>query len=217
MGLTEELNTWKHEKKCLKTVEALKKNAFSAYYFADKDSAIKYIQNLVKDAHTIGIGGSMTIAQLGLYDLFINLGKDVYNHNQSGLSPSEKFEIMKKAIFTDIYFCSANAITINGEIVNIDATGNRVSAMIFGPKKVIIIAGRNKIIEGDINQAIKKIKDWASPPNAKRLSFKTPCAETGFCSDCNSPERICRIITIMERKPRLTDVEIILINEDLGF
>lgn len=217
MGLTEELNFWKYEQKCLKTIEALKKNAFSAQYFSNRNDAVTYIKTQASYAQTIGIGGSMTIAQLGLQDIFIGLGKEVYNHNLPGLTPSEKIEIMRKAILTDIYFSSANAITINGEIINIDATGNRVGSMLFGPKKVIIVAGRNKIVEGDVSSAIKRIKDWASPPNAKRLNFKTPCAETGFCSDCNSPDRICRIITIIERKPRLTDFEVILINDDLGF
>lgn len=217
MGLTEELNFWKYEQKCLKTIESLKKNAFTAQYFSDSNKAIEYIKSMVSSAKTIGIGGSMTVAQLGLQDIFIGLGKEVYNHNLPGLTPPEKLEIMRKAILTDVYFSSANAITINGEIINIDATGNRVATMLFGPKKVIIVAGRNKIVEGDINSAIKRVKDWASPPNAKRLNFKTPCAETGFCSNCNSPDRICRIITILERKPRLTDFEVILINEDLGF
>lgn len=217
MSLTEELNFWKYEKKCLKTIEALKKNAFSAQYFSNRNDAIAYIKSQVSNVKTIGIGGSMTVAQLGLQDIFTGLGKEVYNHNLPGLTPAEKIEIMKKAILTDIYFCGANAITITGEIINIDATGNRVGTMLFGPKKVIVIAGRNKIIEGDINTAIKRIKDWASPPNARRLNFKTPCADSGFCSDCNSPDRICRIITIIERKPRLTDFEVILINEDFGF
>jgi len=217
MGLTEELNFWKYEQKCLKTIESLKKNAFTAQYFPDRDKAIEYIKSIVSSAKTIGIGGSMTATQLGLQDIFVGLGKEVYNHNLPGLTPPEKLEIMRKAILTDVYFCGANAITINGEIVNIDATGNRVGTMLFGPKKVIVVAGRNKIIEGDITFAIKRVKDWASPPNAKRLNFKTPCAETGFCSNCNSPDRICRIITIIERKPRLTDFEVILINEDLGF
>lgn len=217
MSLTEELNFWKYEQKCLKTIEALKKNAFSAQYFSNRNDAITYIKSQVSNVKTIGIGGSMTVAQLGLQDIFTGLGKEVYNHNLPGLTPAEKIEIMKKAILTDIYFCGANAITISGEIINIDATGNRVGTMLFGPKKVIVIAGRNKIIEGDINTAIKRIKDWASPPNARRLNFKTPCADSGFCSDCNSPDRICRIITIIERKPRLTDFEVILINEDLGF
>lgn len=217
MNLVKELNFWKYEKKFLTTIESLRKNGFTAQYFKNRNEAIVYIGELVKTANLIGIGGSMTIAELELPEFFKNLGKEVLNHNISGLNSQDKLNIMRKAILSDIYFSSTNAITIDGKLINIDATGNRVGSMLFGPKKVVIVAGRNKIVEGDVNIAIKRIKDWASPPNAKRLNFKTPCAETGFCADCNSPDRICRIITIIERKPRLTDFEIILINEDLGF
>jgi len=217
MSLTNELNYWKYEKKCLKTIEALQKNGFKAQYFRERKEAISYINEQVKSANVIGIGGSMTIAELGLHEIFQKAGKEVLNHNVAGLSPQEKVEIMRKAILSDTYFCSSNAITTDGKLINIDATGNRVGSMLFGPKKVFIIVGRNKIVENDVNSAIKRVKDWASPPNAKRLNFKTPCAETGFCVDCNSPDRICRIITIIEKKPRITDIEVILINEDLGF
>jgi len=217
MSLTNELNFWKYEKKCLKTIEALQKNGFKAQYFKERKEAISYINEQIKSANVIGIGGSMTIAELGLHEIFQNAGKEVLNHNVAGLSPHEKVEIMRRALLSDAYFCSSNAITTDGKLINIDATGNRVGTMLFGPKKVFIVAGRNKIVEDDVNTAIKRVKDWASPPNAKRLSFKTPCAETGFCADCNSPDRICRIITIIERKPRITDVEVVLINEDLGF
>ncbi len=217
MNLVGELNFWKYERKCLATIESLRKNGFTAQYFKNRNEAIVYIGELGKTANLIGIGGSMTIAELELQDFFKNSGKEVLNHNIPGLNSQDKLNIMRKAILSDIYFSSTNAITIDGKLINIDAAGNRVGSMLFGPKKVVIIAGRNKIVEGDVNQAIKRVKDWASPPNAKRLSFKTPCAETGFCADCNSPDRICRIITIIERKPRLTDFEVILINEDLGF
>ena len=88
--------------------------------------------------------------------------------------------------------------------------------MFFGPKKVIVVAGRNKLVDGDVAAAVKRIKDCSSPPNAKRLNYNTPCAKTGFCSDCNSPDRICRITTIIERKPRLTDVRVLVVNEDMG-
>lgn len=217
MSLVNGLNFWKYEKKCLATIEALRKNGFTAQYFKDRNDATNYISEVVKTAHLIGLGGSMTIAELGLHEILINSGKEVLNHNLPGLNLEDKLNIMRNAILSDIYFSSTNAITIDGKLINIDATGNRVGSMLFGPKKVVIVAGRNKIVEGDVNIAIKRVKDWASPPNAKRLNFKTPCAETGFCADCNSPDRICRIVTIIERKPRLTDFEIILINEDLGF
>jgi hypothetical protein len=88
--------------------------------------------------------------------------------------------------------------------------------MFFGPKKVIVVAGRNKLVDGDIAAAVKRIKDSASPPNARRLNYNTPCAKTGFCCDCNSPDRICRITTVIDRKPRLTDVHVLVVNEDMG-
>ena len=88
--------------------------------------------------------------------------------------------------------------------------------MFFGPKTVIVVAGRNKLVDGTIDDAIRRVKDWASPPNAKRLNFNTPCAKTGFCCDCNSPDRICRITTIIDRKPRRTDLRVLVVNEDMG-
>jgi hypothetical protein len=109
-----------------------------------------------------------------------------------------------------------NAVTLDGILVNIDGNGNRVGAMIFGPKKVIIVVGRNKIVDGSAEDAIARIKEWASPPNAMRLSKQTPCAVTGICSDCDSPQRICRITTILDRKPTLTDIHVLVVNEDMG-
>jgi hypothetical protein len=100
--------------------------------------------------------------------------------------------------------------------VNIDATGNRAASMFFGPQKVIVVAGRNKLVDGDINDAVRRIKGCSAPPNARRLKFKTPCAETGFCCDCNSPERICRVTTIIDRRPRQTDLRVLVVNEDMG-
>ncbi len=217
MSLTYELNQWKYEKKCLSTVEKLKENGFTAFYFPEKSHAVSYILENAKDACSIGVGGSMTIADLGVVNLLTDMGKTLFNHNQPGLTPEQKLDIMKNAMLSDVYLCSANAITTDGFIVNIDATGNRVAAMIFGPKKVILVVGRNKIVEGNIDEAVKRIKNWASPPNARRLNFKTPCKDTGFCSDCKSPDRICRVISIMERKPRLTDFHVLIVNEELGF
>ena len=107
-------------------------------------------------------------------------------------------------------------MTLSGFLVNIDATGNRVASMFFGPQKVIVVAGRNKIVEGDALDAMQRVKSWATPPNAKRLNFNTPCAKTGFCSNCNSPERLCRVTTILERKPRFTDMRVLVVNEEMG-
>jgi hypothetical protein len=105
---------------------------------------------------------------------------------------------------------------LDGILVNIDGNGNRVGAMIFGPKKVIVVVGRNKIVEGSVEDALARIKEMASPPNAMRLSKQTPCAVTGICSNCDSPQRICRVTTILDRKPTLTDIHVLVINEDMG-
>ena len=217
MSLVNELNFWKYEQKCLEVVKNLNEKGFVANYFPDRSKAINYLIQHTADSESIGCGGSMTITDLGILNMLADSGKKIFNHNQPGITPEEKLNIMKAAMFSDVYLCSTNAITTEGILINIDATGNRVAAMIFGPKKVIVVAGRNKIVEGSIDEAIKRVKNWAAPPNSKRLNFKTPCKDTGFCSDCNSPERICRVISIMERKPRTADFHIVLINEDLGF
>jgi hypothetical protein len=89
--------------------------------------------------------------------------------------------------------------------------------MFFGPRKVIVVAGRNKLVDGTVQDAVNRVKNWATPPNAKRLNFKTPCANSGFCSNCNSPDRLCRVTTVIDRKPRFTDVRVLVVNADLGF
>lgn len=122
----------------------------------------------------------------------------------------------KEMLTCDLFLTSTNALTLTGNLVNIDGTGNRAASMFFGPRKIIIIAGRNKIV-GSIEEGLNRIKMYAAPANARRLNLSTPCASTGFCADCNSPERICRITTILERKPLLTDIHVLVVNEDLGF
>jgi hypothetical protein len=117
---------------------------------------------------------------------------------------------------SDLFLSSVNAVTLNGELVNVDGIGNRVNSTNFGPGKVILIAGCNKIVE-DVQEAIKRIKNVAAPLNARRLNIDVPCAKVGRCVDCNTPSRICRVVTIHERKPSLTDILIILVGEELGF
>jgi hypothetical protein len=144
------------------------------------------------------------------------LGKEILNHGSPDYSREEKMEIMRRQLTCDLFLSGTNALTLNGELVNIDATGNRVAAMFFGPRKVIVVAGRNKLVDGSVQDAIARVKNWATPPNSKRLNFKTPCASTGFCSNCNSPERLCRVTTVLERRPRFTDVKVLVVNVDMG-
>lgn len=216
MSKTKELMGWTHEQKCRKAIASLEKNGFIAVYCQTGQEARDYIIREATDAVSVGFGGSMSVVDLKVADLLKDQGKEILNHSQPGLSQEERVAVMRRQLTCDLFLTGTNAVTLSGFLVNIDASGNRVGSMLFGPKKVIVVAGRNKLVDGDVNDAIKRVKDWASPPNAKRLNYNTPCAKTGFCSDCNSPDRICRITTIIDRKPRLTDVRVLVVNEDMG-
>jgi len=158
----------------------------------------------------------MSIAGLKVEARLREQGKEILNHADHDLSLEERLAIMRRQLTCDLFLSGCNALTLSGELINIDATGNRVAAMFFGPRKVIVVAGRNKLVDGTARDAIDRVRNWATPPNAKRLNFKTPCATTGFCSDCNSLERLCRVTTIIDRKPRFTDIRVLVINADMG-
>jgi hypothetical protein len=158
----------------------------------------------------------MSIVDLDVQRVLAEQGKEILNHANPGLSKEQRLEILRRQLTCDLFLSGTNALTLSGELVNIDATGNRVAAMFFGPRMVIVVAGRNKLVGGTAQEAIQRVKQWATPPNAKRLNFNTPCAKTGFCSNCNSPDRLCRITTIIDRRPRFTDLRVLVVNADLG-
>ena len=216
MGQTEELVTWSYEQKCEKVVESLGKNGFTALYCPTAGQAREYILAEAAEARTIGFGGSLSITDMQVIEPLREAGKELLVHGVPGLSLEERLAIMRRQLTCDLFLTGTNAVTLSGFLVNIDATGNRVASMFFGPQKVIVVAGRNKIVEGDAMDAMQRVKSWATPPNSRRLNFNTPCARTGFCSNCNSPERLCRVTTILERKPRFTDIRVLVVNEDLG-
>jgi LUD domain len=217
MGLTEELVTWTHEQKCRKAVESLGNHGFIAVYCQTPQEAFEYIVNEAADAASVGFGGSMSVAGLEVEARLREMGKEILNHADPALSRDEKMDLMRRQLTCDLFLSGTNALTLSGELVNIDATGNRVAAMFFGPRTVIVVAGRNKLVDGTVQDAILRVKNWATPPNSRRLNFKTPCASSGFCSDCNSPDRLCRVTTVIDRKPRFTDVRVLVVNADLGF
>ncbi len=198
---------------CMKN---LTKNGFDAIFAPSVKKARSIILDRFSHYETYGVGGSDTIRKIGILDEFRAMGKTVYDHWQEGLTPEKELETRLNQGRCDCFFCSANGISLTGEIVNVDGMGNRNNAMTFGPKKVVIVAGMNKMAE-DLPAAIKRVHDIAAPMRAKSLGMKTPCAETGICSDCHSPQRICRITTILHRRPVLTDISVVLVNESLGF
>jgi L-lactate utilization protein LutB len=217
MSQTDELVNWTHEKKCLKAVESLSQNGFGAVYCSTPHEAGEIIIAEADDATSVGFGGSMSVAGLNVETRLRELGKQILNHATPGLSRDERLAVMRNQLTCDLFLTGSNALTLSGELVNIDATGNRVAAMFFGPRKVIVVVGRNKLVDGTLHDAINRVKNRATPPNSRRLNFKTPCASTGFCSNCNSPDRLCRVTTIIDRKPRFTDVRVLVVNADLGF
>lgn len=216
MMQTKELVDWTCEQKCEKAVESLGRNGFTAVYCKSARQAFEYIVREAEEADTIGFGGSLSVVDLSVADRLREMGKELLIHSVPGLTPEERLAVMRRQLTCDLFLTGTNAVTLSGSLVNIDASGNRVASMFFGPKKVIVVAGRNKLVDGDAEVAIKRIKDSSSPPNARRLNFNTPCAKTGFCSDCGSPDRICRITTILDRKPRMTDLRVLVVNEEMG-
>ncbi|MBT1072646.1 lactate utilization protein [Pelotalea chapellei] len=217
MSLTENLVDWTHEQKCLKAVESLGINGFTAVYCPSPQDAFDYISSAAAGARSIGFGGSMSVAGLGIEAQLRDSGKELLNHSAKDLAAEERIEVMRRQLTCDLFLCGCNALTLGGELVNIDATGNRAAAMFFGPRSVIVVVGRNKLVEGTVHDAIQRVKNRATPPNAKRLNFNTPCAHTGFCTNCNSPQRLCRVTTVIDRKPRFTDLHVLVVNADMGF
>ena len=216
MSLTHELTQWTHEQKCEKAVEALGQNGFTAVYCRSSQEARDYIIKEAASAQSIGFGGSRTVVDLELQAKLSEQGKEILDHGAPGLSGEEKMATMRRQLTCDLFLAGTNVVTINGWLVNIDGNGNRVAALTFGPKKTIVVAGRNKLVDGDLAAAIHRVKNVAAPPNAKRLNCNTPCAKTGFCANCNSPERICRILHVMDRKPRVAELHVLIVNEDMG-
>ena len=199
-----------------KTLDNLRKNGFDARLVHNKEEARTLIAEYIVPYGSVGFGGSMTVKTLGIQDLAREHRAKVYDHGMPNLSAEEKLEMMRKSLTCDLYMTGANANSEEGKIFNIDGTGNRVAAMTFGPKKVVIVAGMNKIAADD-EKAMERIKTIACPQNAARLNMATPCIELGRCVDCRAPGRICMVTSIMERKPRLTDITVIIIEEELGY
>jgi len=207
---------WWIEERVKKTIEKLQAHEFKAIYVRKKEDAVEEIWRHITPKQRIGVGGSIAIRDLGILETLEAKGHTIYDHWKPGLSKENILEIRKSQMTSDLFLGGVNAVTMNGELVNIDAAGNRVNGTIFGPGKVILVAGYNKIVE-DVQEGIKRVKDVAAPINARRLNLDMPCAKLGRCVDCNSPSRICRVVVIHERKPMWTDIHVILVGEELGF
>ncbi|UCD85091.1 MAG: lactate utilization protein [Deltaproteobacteria bacterium] len=208
--------TKKDEEKVNRTISSLKDHGFEAIYVKNKDKARAEILKHIPPTAKVGIGGSATIREIGIIPRLKEQGNVIYDHWNEELSPEQVLETRKAQMTSDVFLSSTNALTESGELVSREGIGNRTNSMCFGPGKVIIAAGTNKIVP-DVHAALKRIKEVAAPLRNKSLNTANPCVETGVCQDCNLPTRICRITLIMERKPVLTDILVIVIGENLGY
>jgi hypothetical protein len=194
----------------------LKKRDFNVQILGTVKEINDYLLNTIPANAKVGLGGSITIRELGVDKLLKERGNTVLDHWDKSLSPEQSLNVRKEQLTSDYFLTSANAITTDGRIINIDGVGNRVAAMIFGPKHVISIISANKIAR-DTDDAIWRAKNNASSMNTKRGNMETPCAKTGRCGDCIPPKTICRVTTIIEYKPMQTDFTVILTPLELGF
>ncbi|MBM4327850.1 MAG: lactate utilization protein [Deltaproteobacteria bacterium] len=197
-------------------VKALQEHGFDARFFETRDEAVSFIMAQAAECKTVGVGGTKTVRALGIVDLLDAAGKTVYDNWKLKPGTPEELQCRKAQMTTDLFLSSANAVTVTGEIVNKEASGNRTNSMTFGPQHVIIVVGRNKIVP-DIAAALDRIERVAAPVRAMGMGRKTPCVKTGVCMDCDSPDRICRITTILHRNPLFTKISVVILDEDLGY
>lgn len=197
-----------------KVISALERNNMKGYLVETPQEAKELIAEFIKDDRLIVSGGSVTLKETGIQQ-FLSENYPAYADREK-LSPDEINELYRKAFSADTYFASTNAVTESGELYNVDGTGNRVAAMIFGPKQVIIVAGLNKIVT-DLHAAVDRLETIASPANCVRLDRNTPCAKTGRCAHCMSEQRICSDYVIMAHQRDKDRIKVIFIADEYGY
>jgi L-lactate utilization protein LutB len=208
------------EKEIEETTKNLLKNNFDVRLAENSDAAKKIILSSISKDTTVGIGDSATVRQVGIIEELEKRGIRVLNPFSIELTTDKAKTVARdnvsRQIFScDVFICGTNAVTKDGKLVNTDAVGNRVASMVFGPRKVFIVAGKNKIVK-DVDEALHRIKNLIAPFHARTKGFATPCARTRKCSDCSAPKRICSVTSIIEKRPWRTEISVILLDEDLG-
>ncbi len=196
-----------------KTMKALQRRGFGVQYFDTSAQAVAYLQEQIQ-GKTVGFGGSMTAKDMGLDKALAEKNEILWHWIKE--TPAEKREQLVKALTADVYITSANAMTEDGQILNIDGTGNRLAASVFGHETVYVVAGTNKICP-DFDSALDRARNVASVKNAARFGLSTPCQVDGKCHDCHSPQRICRALEVLWTPMMGMDTQVILVGEELGF
>ena len=196
------------------TIYALTRKGFPVHHAKTMEDAKAIVLKMIPEGASVGFGGSVTVREMGLYDELKKTGRMTHWH---WMNDEPKPDVFAQAATADVYLTSSNAITADGCLVNIDGTGNRVGAMIAGPKEVIVIAGANKIVNGGVPQAIARIKTVACPKNARRLGLNTPCATLDRCDAANCEKSMCNVTSIIERPVGGHKITIVLVDEEAGY
>ena len=208
-----------------KTKNALENNNMTAYTVKTKEEAADIVRSLLKKGDVIASGGSVTLNQCGITDIIKS--PDYIYLDRNSVAPDKTAEIFRKSFSADVYLCSSNAITENGELYNVDGNSNRVAALLYGPKSVIVVCGINKIVK-NIDEAIKRVKTIAAPQNTIRLGIKTPCGKTGecvslrnenpeLCDGCHGDTRICCNYVVSAQQRHIDRIKVIIIGEEYGY
>lgn len=198
----------------IRVAEQFEKRGIRAKVFKSSSEVMASLLETIEPEKTVAFGGSMTLQDLGIYEALKNRGQTVLWHWKT--PKEEAAQLRRNAMNADVYLTSTNAVIEDGRLLNIDGTGNRVAAMIFGPPRVIFIAGRNKLAP-DYPSALERIQTVACPKNAERLNRNVPCRYTGKCQDCRSPERMCQFTVTIENHPDASVLEVWLVDEDMGY
>ncbi len=196
-------------------IKNLEKRFMEGYYVDTKEEAIEKVMSLIKSDDVVGWGGSYTIDELGIKKLLEEKQISVIDRDKAK-SPEERVKLMKQALTSDVFLTSTNAITMDGELVNIDGNGNRVAAFCYGPDSVIVVAGMNKVVT-ELDMAVRKIRLDATVPNTFRTNSNTPCHATGKCTECTNKDTICGQILITRFCRPQNKIKVILVGENLGF
>lgn len=208
-----------------KTMKNLRKNNMAAYYVEKKEQVVPLIKEIVPQGSSVSNGGSESLVECGVFDLLESGYYDFIDRRKYDAETVRECYI--KAFGCDAFFCSSNAVTENGELYNVDGNSNRVACIVYGPEKVIMVVGKNKIVP-DIEAAVKRVKKISAPLNTKRLHCKTPCESTGeclslakdgagICAGCQSPQRICCNYVVSARQRHKNRINVIIVGEELGY
>ena len=205
-----------NEQKVLRTIESLNKNNMNGYLVNTNEELIEKIKELVGEGATVSCGGSVSLFETGVMDHLRSGRYKFLDRYEEGLSKEEITNIFKESFFADAYFASSNAVTEDGKLYNVDGNGNRVAAMLFGPEKVILIVGVNKIVK-NIDEAVMRNREISAPANAKRLNKLTPCTKVGYCVDCKGSDKICREFTVISSQGDKDRIHVIFMNKEIGY